>query len=391
MKCALCKLVLFPYVVVSTVISLSACTAMNESRHVTEEFNVEWGDTVKLDVSSGSIEVETWEQKIVSVVVRNANRYSAEELDLSLDQDRNSILVTAELNRSSPGGRNLIYVVKVPQVINLDFKTGSGAIRILNDITGNVNIETGNGHVELANIIEGDLTISGRLGRIAVGDVQGSVDAATTLQHVSIGNVEGQLNVSTSGGRIQVGDVGGNVTADTTRGDINVGLAEGHVIANSTLGGIEILRGREGVQATTTGGRIAVNESGGSVVLANTGGPITIGPTTGPIEASGSGDTISASLLPSEGDSSVVLEAAFGDLTISLPADHSGTVYADLTLDEWAQSEYGINSDFPLSIQSSSDRGRMTASGDINDGGDEIRLVTKNGNINILIDNQEEE
>ena len=82
-------------------------------------------------------------------------------------------------------------------------------------------------------------------------------------------------------------------------------------------------------------------------------------------------------------DTHVKLHSAGGPLTVYLPATIEATVSADLKISWFADREYEIYTDFPLSIKGE-DSDHISARGKINGGGDRIQLSTTNGDIQIL-------
>ncbi|MBT8146605.1 MAG: hypothetical protein KJN90_07105, partial [Gammaproteobacteria bacterium] len=71
------------------------------------------------------------------------------------------------------------------------------------------------------------------------------------------------------------------------------------------------------------------------------------------------------------------------DIELRIPADHAATVDARIEVSRRARGDYRIYTDFPLSITGQDDR-EVLGRGDINGGGDRIRIETSNGDIRIM-------
>ncbi|MBN1472920.1 MAG: hypothetical protein JW925_14190, partial [Syntrophaceae bacterium] len=132
-------------------------------------------------------------------------------------------------------------------------------------------------------------------------------------------------------------------------GNINIGMTDGDVDANTSGGSIRIMQAKGAIDAGTSGGAIEAEM----------------------IETDNSKDT------------HVILHSSGGPLTVYLPATIEATVSADLKISRFADRDYEIYTDFPLSIKGE-DSDHISARGDINGGGDRIQLSTTNGDIRIL-------
>ena len=116
------------------------------------------------------------------------------------------------------------------------------------------------------------------------------------------------------------------------------------------------------------------------------GGSIKILQARGFIEADTSGGNIEAEMIIDDKnlDTHVNLETSGGSITLHIPEGLAASVSATLKITRSAKRDYRIYSDFPLTIKGENSR-KITAKGDINDGGDRITLSTTNGDIHIKI------
>jgi hypothetical protein len=77
------------------------------------------------------------------------------------------------------------------------------------------------------------------------------------------------------------------------------------------------------------------------------------------------------------------LETGGGDITLRIADDLPVTIEAELYVSKRYRGDYRIYSDFPLVIRDEDTR-EITAEGDLNGGGDPIRLYAEDGDIRIL-------
>ena len=171
---------------------------------------------------------------------------------------------------------------------------------------------------------------------------------------------------------------------DTSGGSIRIGMADDDVIANTSGGAISVEGSNGSVNISSSGGKLFVGSSGGPVKAETSGGNIKILQARGFIEADTSGGKIEAEMIIDDKnvDTHVNLDSSGGSITLHIPKSLAASVSATLKITRSAKRDYRIYSDFPLTIKGENSR-KITAKGDINDGGDKIKLSTTNGDIHI--------
>jgi hypothetical protein len=127
-----------------------------------------------------------------------------------------------------------------------------------------------------------------------------------------------------------------------------------------------------------------VDGSGGPVRANTVGGGITISRARGFIEAQTAGGSIEAELALADmkADGHCTLQTAGGNLTLYLPAELPATIDAQLRIERKVGRDYRIYSDFPVAIQGEGTR-LITGKGEVNGGGNLMKLYTTNGDIYI--------
>ena len=389
------------------------------------------GGTLEVTADKGHINVNTWRQNQVRVVVEKmADVFTEEEARKVLEDFQvyittkgKNVRVLAESDRDRRlRDMDIDIVVTVPEQYNVDLETAGGSIEIESlegDVTavtsggsievgqiknGSVDVMTSGGSIEIKGIENGNGTAKTAGGSISVGDVSGDLEVKTSGGSIEIGRIGGELmartaggsieikeggkniDAHTAGGSIEVGQAGGDIEVKTSGGGIEVGSAKGMIKAHTAGGSIEIGETLGAVEAGTAGGSISVDGSGGPIEVKTSGGSIDVENARGYIEAETAGGSIKAELViaDKEVDTHCTLESSGGNVIIYLPAELAATIDAELRIQRRARRNYKIISDFPIEIEGD-EKGtrRITGQGAINGGGDLIQLRTTNGDIEI--------
>ncbi len=404
---------------------------------IDKTYKVKKGGSLYLSSDEGPIDVETWFEDKVRIVVikkadvRNESRAEEifEEIEVTISKSGKDVTVkgrTPWRRRVGRGGYPaLSFEITVPYKYNVDLETDGGSIRI-SDLEGNLTVNTEGGSIKVGQIKNGDVrveTAGGSIkiveiingngiantagGSIKVGDVSGDLEVRTSGGSIKLGKITGKANARTSGGSIKVEGGGTSLDASTSGGSISVIYANGPIKVSTSGGSISIGDTKGDIDASTAGGSIRIGESGGGVIANTAGGSISVDGSQGPIivetaggsieiinargfiEAATAGGDIEAELVISDKktDTHVTLETAGGDITVYLPAKLAATFDVELEITRRAWRDYKIYSDFPLRISDDEGGWRnnkiIIAEGDINGGGDKIKIRTKNGDIRI--------
>jgi DUF4097 and DUF4098 domain-containing protein YvlB len=395
---------------------------------ILKTLDVSKGGTLYVTTPAGPIEVESWDKHEVEVRVRKKYKGSSEDkamqafddIQVYITQEGDDVRVKVEASRRNFGRKmNLSFEVMVPEEYNVDLETKGGSIDI-DDLEGNVLAETAGGSITVGEITNGDVDVETKGGSISidgvengdclaetaggsisVGDVTGTLDVRTAGGSISLGNIGGTTLAKTSGGSISVEGSGDDLEAKTAGGSIHIGRVDGDVEVATAGGSLSIGPATGDVDAHTSGGSIKIDESGGTVMAETSGGSIAVDGSQGPVrvntaggsieisdahgwvEARTSGGSIEAEMVTSDEsvDTHCVLKSSGGDLTLWIPEDLAASFNIELKLSDWEDDDYDIETDFPLKIKRS--KKRITCEGDINGGGDPIRMYTVNGDIKV--------
>lgn len=264
----------------------------------------------------------------------------------------------------------------------------------------NVDVETKGGGIHVERL-DGDLVAVTAGGGIRAGDVSGATRVETAGGSIRLGNIGGRVEARTAGGGIRVGDVKGDALLQTSGGEVVAGQVAGTLRAE-TAGGDVVARGATGpIEARTAGGQIQIGEGGGTVLAQTAGGSIRLQGARGRMEVKTAGGSIDLWQIRSAVDAATAagrilaqidpadktfspceLQNASGDVLVYLPPDLPLTI--DAAIDAAAGHE--ILTDFPLQIQGDKDpfvQRTLRGRGDLNGGGEVLRIRTIAGNIEI--------
>jgi len=300
--------------------------------------------------------------------------------------------------------------------------TGGGAIKIENS-NGRAELTTGGGSIRVTSSnLSGSVTTGG--GTVVIQDVNGGLTGHSGSMGTVYSNSNGRsstTSVSAGGGRpattsisssstplyvvdgvvvmprgnviddegnVTIGS-GANVTVDERTGEIHD--AGGRVIYRKAGGRINVDEAMRGADVRTGGGSVTIGRSAGDVIARTGGGDVSIGPLAGSAEAhTGAGDvTIEFRGVRSP---SADVTTGNGRVTITLPADFTGTLDLETAYTNNHGRRTAIQSDWPLNVsetpqwddRNGTPRKFVRARQAIGSGRGVIRVQTVNGDVVIL-------
>ena len=185
------------------------------------------------------------------------------------------------------------------------------------------------------------------------------------------------VKASTSGGDVEVADIAGRVEVRTSGGDIELGRIEGEIDAVTSGGDIDVEAGRGNIKVVTSGGDIRVERAVGDVRASTSGGDVRIEYVDGVVDASSSGGNVVARFA-SELTGAASLSTSGGNVTAWLP-ESAG---ADLNA---STSGGSVKTDGLRVEVHHGGQGKNKLVGEINGGGERLRLRTSGGNIRVKV------
>lgn len=273
------------------------------------------------------------------------------------------------------------YEITVPANFRADVETQGGDIEV-GDLGRSLRAVTAGGNIHTGDI-GGDTIVETSGGSIRLGHIGGGLRARTAGGDIRVEGVGGAATLETSGGCIVSGQVQGTLRAVTAGGDIEIEGATGDVLARTAGGRIRVGEGGGRIRAETAGGSIHIVGAAGAVEAETAGGEIELERIHAGVRAATAAGNILARLL---GDgklaSDSLLRTSFGDIEVYLPAELAVTIEATIEM----ATGNKIDTDFPLKIEGTSAdfsfaAGPVRAFGDLNGGGQRLKIQTIGGDI----------
>ena len=224
---------------------------------------VEPGGTLRIELSSGSIDVETHDLSEVEIDARTSGwARRAMRFELELDDEEVRLIGSRSSWLAGLGSGRVEVRARIPKLFSVDLHTSGGHIDV-QEVTGQVDAHTSGGDIELNQIV-GEIVVETSGGSIKAREIRGNLAAQTSGGSIHLSEVRGNVEVETSGGPVRIRDVDGNVEAKTSGGTISVRFTGAPAGELETSGGsieVQFPQG-EGVdlEAETSGGRVSIDE-----------------------------------------------------------------------------------------------------------------------------------
>ncbi|NOZ62692.1 MAG: DUF4097 family beta strand repeat protein [Calditrichaeota bacterium] len=395
---------------------------------IEKEFKVKPGGSLEIKNVRGDVQITSWSKNVVYIHERRKmdvfTKAEAEAVlkDLKSQYQQVGDKIIVGMEGSYRSYMSSYFDVKLPQKFNAQVSTAGGDLSV-SDLIGDVKLATSGGDIDVTGIdgivnattsggdisakrIGQQVTLATSGGDIDLEEIKGDVKAATSGGDLSLREIDGNVrastsggdiivekntanvSVQTSGGDIELYDIGAEVRASTSGGDIVVRRSNGTVKVSTSGGDIELTDIRGKITATTSGGDIKATTVMDGIKVSTSGGDVDLFDIRGFIDASTSGGDMRAEMTLKDfsKDHHISMKTSGGEIELKIPEKLPATIKARLKITPRARDDYGIISDFPISIKKEKE-GRneiITATGEINGGGDVIELKTTNGNISIL-------
>lgn len=275
--------------------------------------------------------------------------------------------------------------VNVPKNYSLDVSTGGGNLEA-DDINGRVTLVTSGGNIVMGNI-GGPARLQTEGGHITVKNVSGELVATTGGGHITTGTIAGNAALRTDGGHIRVASVGGTARLATGGGNVTIEHSGAELIAETGGGQIEVGETKGLVHAKTAGGGIRVVRVSGPTNLETADGSIYLTQVDNAVKASTEAGGITAWFVsPAKLPSMCEFQSGDGDIVVYLPRQLPITIDARIQMGD--EHRVFVDPAFPLKVSydNASNGVRMVrAQGELNGGGEVLRLRTVAGNIRLVL------
>jgi len=377
---------------------------------ITKTFKVNKGGTLDIKDIRGDVTVTTWTKDEVKIhEIKQMDIYTKKEAAAAMKESEAGYTMSNNTIHVGGSGFNRKWIqssfdIVVPVQFNCNIKTRGGDLAITN-LTGKVMAVTGGGDIQLTKIDGlakattggGDIVIKQTSqevnaitggGDVDIVDSQGPITVKTGGGDVTVYRTKDQVIVTTGGGDIEISNTIGNLQITTGGGEIHITEANGDVTVTTGGGEIEIHNIKGNFQATTGGGSISVKTITGTLRVTTGGGDIELLDIKGAVKVTTGGGDVSATVTLKDfsKEHSISISTGGGDIELFIPGKLPATIDAQIRYRTRKSEDYKIDSVFPLKTTTKDDGRRyriIQATGDINGGGDPIKLKTGGGNINI--------
>ncbi len=304
---------------------------------------------------------------------------------ISAHSTTEGVLLKAEGPERHGAGRLWVTLeMDIPKNSSVDVTTGGGNIDATQiegrvglataggnitagDIGGPAHLETGGGNI-IAKNVSGELYANTGGGHITIGSVAGDATLRTGGGHIRVTSVQGTAHFETGGGNITLEHSGAELTAETAGGEITVGEAAGQVRAHTAGGGIKVVRMFGPTDLETSGGSIYLTQVDSAVRASTSDGGIT-----------------AWFVAPKKPSGVCELQSSSGDITVHLPRELPVTI--DALVMKGGDHRVIVDPAFPLKVSYDDLKGShmVRAEGDLNGGGEVLKLRTVAGNIRFVL------
>lgn len=359
---------------------------------VHKNFKVKKGGTLEMDDVRGDVIIQTWgknevdihELKKMDIFTKSEAEAAMEESEIGYVQQGNTIRIGGpafdrEWIRSK-------FKILVPVEFNCDIETKGGDLSVTG-IKGSVEASTGGGDIILKEI-DGPADTKTGGGDIEITKTTKKVIAKTGGGDVTVSRTKDRVYVRTGGGDVEIRETQGDVEIMTGGGEIQIVDASGDVDVKTGGGEIDIRNVTGNFRAVTGGGDIDARSVKGTLTVKTGGGDIELEDIQGAVEVATGGGDVSAEITLKDFsiDHHVDIKTGGGDIDLTIPEKLPATIQAEIKFRRRSWEDYEITSDFPLKRTTDDESSRyriIRATGDINGGGDLIRLKTGGGDIRI--------
>ena len=366
----LIKIVLCSLLLISPVLM-----AKNKIKDYNKTFKVTEGGSLSINLSSGTVSVETWNRNEVKIVSNNLSERSLD--DLSIIKSNN--LIEFDFSGSGNSGKQS-FRFTVPKKFNVNAKTSSGAIELFGNLNGDFYGNTAGGEIDLDDI-EGDVDIRTAGGRIILHNIGGNLQAETLGGSIEAEDISGKRSkIKTLGGNINIGKTAENLSVLTYGGDIRIeSLGDGSRV--NTYGGDIKVKTLNGLtRLTTKGGDLIVSNGKGYLRARTTGGEIKVKSFTGGINGRTGAGNINVNLIPA-GNYDTELNTGTGTIDLTIPV--KSNVFIDAKIKGYSEyDDHSINTKLKK-LRSHKSNSNIRAEYRTGSGKNKIFLITTNSDINI--------
>lgn len=199
-----------------------------------KRFAVSGTPDLTLATFDGSIEIRSWDQPDVRVIVerRGIDKAAAQAIEIKAEQDGNRISIEARRPRGGDTSivgfgiqtsRSAKLIASVPRQSNILARSGDGSI-LIERVGGRLELRTGDGSVHGSDL-RGDLRVHTGDGSVRLDDIDGPIDLETGDGSIRVSGKLTAVRARTGDGSVVIRAAEGSAMAD----DWNITTGDGGV------------------------------------------------------------------------------------------------------------------------------------------------------------------
>ena len=202
------ELIIFGVMLLIIVNLFSGCFGSQVTDYFNGEYNVDENTILKITTINGQIEVNVWDEDIISLNAIKKSRISQDELEktlINVIESESLIEIEAEYIGTRLTTPSVDMNIKVPKNVTVEYvKTSNGAIQI-SGVKGNITATTSNGAIDIEDV-DGYITATTSNGKIDVKKTTGIMDLESSNGgiYAEVYDFKKDISISTSNGRIDV-------------------------------------------------------------------------------------------------------------------------------------------------------------------------------------------
>jgi hypothetical protein len=372
------------------------------SYEFTEHHEMEAQPDATIEISNrfGAVDVSPADTNSIVVDVKKtvlasstdeANKI-AQGFSFSINHDSPTYRIVGAFTGSQNNGRRVrtALTIRVPKrsVVKLDNRNGAVSVT---GLTGNQTINSSFAGAVVHNI-EGNVDVQNRNGTVEVHGIKGNATIVNSFANVDVRDVSGTLDLRTRNGNVDVTDIGGaakienafaNTSAKNVGGDLDVENRNGNVEIDSVKGMATVANQFAYVRATNVArdlrvhvrnGTVEIDHAGSDVNVESSFNNVSIRDAKGAVSVTNRNGDVSVRLAEAP-TKDISLSTEFSSVELDLPASSSFNMDARTRFGQIHSSFDGLNTN--------SQNAERTITGHVGQGGPNIKLDTRNGDIRL--------
>jgi len=256
-----------------------------------------------------------------------------------------------------------------------DLETKFGEVEAT-DVEGNLLARTSSGPMRIARARGGEVQVVSEFGNLTLEDVRAeTVRAESRSGRVALEDVAAEsIRVRSGFGELDLSRVSGDVEARTSSGAVTVAEAgEGRLVLRTDFGTVKVRDASGQLEAESRSGAVTVTDFAGDASVKSGFGSLALEGVFRKLDARTTSGSVTGKIAAGSAPASAWhLSSGFGNVTLEVPATFDCRLEAETSFGE-------VESDFHLGSRDD----RKTLTGDVNAGGEVVRLETKSGSIRV--------